>query len=83
MTGAAAAASNKGKPLAVSLMLEKVWAVYDAAVTNPDEERLARIITLLKLDVHKRGAFVLHCLVYSFPRSLVPPPTPPCSPPHP
>ena len=33
-TDAAAAAAAKGKPLAVSLMLERLWAVYDAAQLN-------------------------------------------------
>jgi len=37
VTGAAAAAANKGKPLAVSLFLERLWAVYDAVLVNPDE----------------------------------------------
>ena len=32
-TDAAAAALSKGKPLAVSLMLDRLWALYEATVT--------------------------------------------------
>lgn len=56
MTGAAAAAANKGKPLAVSLFLERLWAVYDACMLTPDEGRMTKILGHLGLTVAARGA---------------------------
>lgn len=54
VTGAAAAAASKGRNLAVSLMLEPLWAVYDSCVQNPNEDRVNKIVSSLKLDVNKR-----------------------------
>ena len=42
------------KPLAVSLIWERLWAVYEAALTQPDEARLLKIVGALALDVPKR-----------------------------
>ena len=36
--------AGRGKPLFVALILEQVWAIYDAGVINRDETRLERII---------------------------------------
>lgn len=57
VTGGAAAAAAKGKPLAVSLVLERLWAVYEATVMQPDEARQAKIVGALGLQIHKRGAW--------------------------
>jgi hypothetical protein len=53
---AAAAAAAKGKPLAVSLVWERLWAVYEAVLMAPDEARATKILAALALDVPKRGA---------------------------
>jgi ribosome assembly protein 1 len=42
--------SANNKPLAVALMLERLWAVYDAVVLNPDEGRVSKILGALALE---------------------------------
>lgn len=46
------------KPLAVSLVWERLWAVYEAVQTTPDEARAGKIIAALALDVPKRDLAV-------------------------
>jgi small GTP-binding protein len=40
---------ESGKPCAVSLMMEPLWAVYDCCVLNPNEERQGKIVKSLGL----------------------------------
>jgi small GTP-binding protein len=54
VTGQAAISAGKGRNIAVSLMLEPLWAAYDALVVNPNDDRIAKIVSSLKLEVSKR-----------------------------
>ena len=48
-------ASNAGKkPLFVSLILDNIWAVYEAASLQPDKEKLEKMIKSLNLTVSAR-----------------------------
>ena len=49
--GASAAGKN---PLFVSLILDNIWAVYEAVILQPDKEKLERIIKSLSLTVSAR-----------------------------
>ena len=42
------------KPLFVSLILDNLWAVYEAGVVEPDKERLEKMIKALSLTVSAR-----------------------------
>ncbi|OJT13621.1 Ribosome assembly protein 1 [Trametes pubescens] len=42
------------KPLFVQFVLDNIWAVYDAVVTNPNPEKVSKIITTLGLKVPPR-----------------------------
>ena len=42
------------KPLFVSLILDNIWAVYEAVVVQPDKEKLEKIISALSLTVSAR-----------------------------
>ena len=42
------------KPLFVSLILDNIWAVYEAVVVEPDKERLEKMIKALSLTVSAR-----------------------------
>jgi len=91
VTGSAAvAAANKHKPLAVSLFLERLWAVYEAAGALAagggapgDEARLAKILTVLGVEPNKRGTH-MKCTRLAHPGHVAaylpatsPPPPPP------
>ena len=47
VTGTAAADAAKGRCMAVSMMLENVWAVYGALLVTPCEERAGKIFAAL------------------------------------
>ncbi|KAF8914910.1 P-loop containing nucleoside triphosphate hydrolase protein [Mucidula mucida] len=42
------------KPLFVQFVLENIWAVYDAVVTNPNPEKVTKITTALNLKIPPR-----------------------------
>ncbi|TFK20598.1 P-loop containing nucleoside triphosphate hydrolase protein [Coprinopsis marcescibilis] len=42
------------KPLFVQFVLENIWAVYDAAVINPNPEKVNKIVTALNLKIPLR-----------------------------
>ncbi|KAF8635904.1 hypothetical protein AX15_000083 [Amanita polypyramis BW_CC] len=42
------------KPLFVQFVLDNIWAVYDAVVTNPDPEKVAKIVNALSLKIPPR-----------------------------
>ncbi|KAI0766400.1 translation elongation factor 2 [Trametes elegans] len=42
------------KPLFVQFVLENIWAIYDAVVTNPNPDKVSKIITTLGLKVPPR-----------------------------
>ncbi|KIL67943.1 hypothetical protein M378DRAFT_9192 [Amanita muscaria Koide BX008] len=42
------------KPLFVQFVLDNIWAVYDAAVINPDPERVTKIVNTLSLKIPSR-----------------------------
>ncbi|KAG1743303.1 P-loop containing nucleoside triphosphate hydrolase protein [Suillus paluster] len=42
------------KPLFVQFVLENIWAVYDAAVMNPNIEKVTKIVTALNLKILPR-----------------------------
>ncbi|KAI0632187.1 translation elongation factor 2 [Trametes polyzona] len=42
------------KPLFVQFVLDNIWAVYDAVVTNPNPDKVTKIITTLGLKVPPR-----------------------------
>jgi len=48
------AGAKAKKPLFVSLVLENIWAVYDAVVVRKDKERLEKIVSSLSLTVPPR-----------------------------
>ena len=50
----AAVVAAGGKPAAVALMLDRLWAVYGALQLSPDDSRAAKIIASLGLDIPKR-----------------------------
>ena len=53
-TDTAAVAAAGGKPAAVTLMLERLWAVYAALQLQPDEARAAKIVASLGLAIPPR-----------------------------
>ncbi|KAH9854742.1 translation elongation factor 2 [Lenzites betulinus] len=42
------------KPLFVQFVLDNIWAVYDAVVTNPNPNKVTKIISMLGLKVPER-----------------------------
>ena len=48
------ASAKAKKPLFVSLVLENIWAVYEAVVVRKDKERLEKIVSSLSLSVAAR-----------------------------
>ncbi|KAF7968737.1 hypothetical protein HWV62_29559 [Athelia sp. TMB] len=42
------------KPLFVSIVLDNLWAIYDAVVLNPNSEKVAKIVTTLNLKIPPR-----------------------------
>ncbi|KAI9058442.1 translation elongation factor 2 [Trametes sanguinea] len=42
------------KPLFVQFVLDNIWAVYDAVITNPNPDKVSKIITTLGLKVPPR-----------------------------
>lgn len=42
------------KPLFVQIVLENIWAVYDAVVMNPNTEKVTKIVTALNLKISPR-----------------------------
>ncbi|KAF8237165.1 P-loop containing nucleoside triphosphate hydrolase protein [Tricholoma matsutake] len=42
------------KPLFVQFVLENIWAVYDAVVLNPNQEKVAKIVGALNLKIPPR-----------------------------
>ena len=56
VTGGSVAVAAKGRNMAVSLMLEPLFAAYDSCILNPNDERVSKIVTSLNLEnkVNKR-----------------------------
>jgi ribosome assembly protein 1 len=50
VTGGSAVIAAKGRNMAVSLMLEPLFAAYDACVLNPNDDRINKIVTSLNLE---------------------------------
>ncbi|KAJ8501960.1 hypothetical protein ONZ51_g289 [Trametes cubensis] len=42
------------KPLFVQFVLDNIWAVYDAVITNPNPDKVSKIITTLGLKIPPR-----------------------------
>jgi ribosome assembly protein 1 len=50
VTGGTVAVAAKGRNMAVSLMLEPLFAAYDSCILNPNEDRVSKIVSSLNLE---------------------------------